>query len=66
MSGEEIVVEAEDLICQAKEDDIKNLNVSEQLAAIFLPMPQADRKLVSLIYFNEQQKEATGCSDKVK
>lgn len=39
---------AEDMICQPKEDDTKNLNVSELLAQICLPMPQADRRLVYL------------------
>ena len=35
----------EDMICQPKEDDTKNLNVSELLALICLPVPAAERKL---------------------
>lgn len=39
----------EGMICQPKEDDKKNLNVSEQLALICLPPPGAKRKPVYLL-----------------
>lgn len=38
--GEEAVI-GWDMICQSKEDDTKNLNVSEQLARRCLPLPQS-------------------------
>lgn len=38
--GEEAVI-GWDMICQSKEDDTKNLNVSEQLARTCLPLPQS-------------------------
>lgn len=69
-SGRKIALERQeeramyqDIICQPKEDGTKNLNVSEQLARICLPLPEAGRKLV---YLSERQGGASGGAIRLK
>lgn len=48
----------EDMICQPKEDDTKNLNVSEQLAQICLPIASSREEVgLSLSMSNRQRPE---------
>lgn len=52
------------MICQPKEDDTKNLNVSVQLAQICLPLPRAEEAGLSLSISDRER--PGGCADKVK
>lgn len=52
------------MICQPKEDDTKNLNVSVLLAQICLPLPQAREEAGLSLSISDSERPG-GCTDKV-